>query len=146
MKTTHYIKKHETLKSIATKYGIAEELLKRENNLENEDISKLTQISIPDINNDFEVIKNLDKELVYEIQKDDEYLKENKAIIQSLGNNHFVPGDKILINYNFKNRYIVKPLDTIYTIANKYNIDVEVIMDSNSLKSPKLYVGQVLTF
>lgn len=41
-------------------------------------------------------------------------------------------------------KHTVKPLETLKTIANKYNVSDKEIIIKNNLKNDKLYVGQVL--
>ena len=41
-------------------------------------------------------------------------------------------------------KYVVKPLEQLESIAQKFGVDVDYIMESNKLKTQKLFVGQVL--
>lgn len=41
-------------------------------------------------------------------------------------------------------KYIVKPLDTLKSIANKYNTEVEYIIKKNALITDRLFIGQIL--
>ena len=40
--------------------------------------------------------------------------------------------------------YIVKPFDTLITISNNFNIDINEIKKKNNLKCDKLFIGQVI--
>lgn len=53
-------------------------------------------------------------------------------------------GESIILERPSANRYIVKPLDTIQSIAYRYNTSVDDIIDINHLKTQKLFVGQIL--
>ena len=41
-------------------------------------------------------------------------------------------------------KYVVKPLESLTDIANKMGVDEQFIIDTNKLKTNKLFVGQVL--
>lgn len=53
-------------------------------------------------------------------------------------------GDVVILSKDNRVRHIVRPLDTIDSIAAKYGVTVEDIMLSNSLNSSRLYIGQML--
>jgi len=41
-------------------------------------------------------------------------------------------------------KYIVQPLDSLTSIANKFNKDESYIINKNKLKCKKLFIGQIL--
>lgn len=41
-------------------------------------------------------------------------------------------------------KHIVKPLDTVYSIAKQYNKTMEEIIKKNNLKTDKLFIGQII--
>ncbi len=76
-------------------------------------------------------------------------------------NDNIIPGQKLLITPDEKNtiainrqtqiskskkiyRHKVKSGESLYSIAEKYNISVETIKDDNNLKSDKILIGQLL--
>lgn len=58
------------------------------------------------------------------------------------------PGQRIIIPINQNqapNIYIVRPGDTLFSIARRYNLSVPYILDRNDIPDPNLiYPGQVL--
>ena len=68
--------------------------------------------------------------------------------INGLTSNNLSIGQRIKIpmkdNIDTSNYYIVKPLDTLYSIANKYNMSVQELKSINNLNTDNLYVGQKL--
>lgn len=54
---------------------------------------------------------------------------------------YFKEDEMYLPNYI---NYIVKKGDTIYSIANNYNIDIDTLIKDNSLTNDNLFIGQVL--
>ena len=53
-------------------------------------------------------------------------------------------GDVILLSKQYKNVYVVKPLDTYESIAQKMNVSVQVL--KNVTKNKKMYIGQKIMF
>ena len=52
--------------------------------------------------------------------------------------------DLIIISKPKSIRYIVKPLESLEEISNKFNIDKKIIMETNNLTSDRLFIGQIL--
>lgn len=53
-------------------------------------------------------------------------------------------GDMLILNRPKSVRYVVSPLESLDTIANKFGVEKSIIMSSNNLKTDKLFVGQIL--
>ena len=57
-----------------------------------------------------------------------------------------VKSHKYVIKKNTNaDKYIVKPLDTLEAIANKYNMSKDELIKKNDLVSDKVFIGQILT-
>ncbi len=59
----------------------------------------------------------------------------------SIGQNLIIPGKK---NNTSSNEYVVKKGDTLYGIANKYNISVDNLKSYNNLSTDSLSIGQII--
>jgi len=125
----HYVKKGETLSSIADKYNLSIANLKKKNNL-HKDILKPKQKLI---------IQN--EEVISTNQSN---LAENKT-----QNND---SSAILLQNNYNNRekttanniHIVKKGESLFTISKIYNIETIKLKTLNNLNSNKIIVGQEL--
>lgn len=53
-------------------------------------------------------------------------------------------GEVVLIKENEFNTHIVKPMQTLETVAKIYNITADKIIKDNALQTNKLYIGQQL--
>lgn len=53
-------------------------------------------------------------------------------------------GDMLLLSRPRSVRYVVSPLEKLDSIAQKFGVDKVTIIESNNLKSDKLFVGQIL--
>lgn len=59
----------------------------------------------------------------------------------SIGQNLIIPGKK---NNTSSNEYVVKKRDTLYGIANKYNVSVDNLKSYNNLSTDSLSIGQII--
>ena len=59
----------------------------------------------------------------------------------SIGQNLIIPGKKADIS---SNEYVVKKGDTLYGIANKYNVSVDNLKSYNNLSTDSLSIGQII--
>lgn len=59
----------------------------------------------------------------------------------SIGKNLIIPGKK---NNTSSNEYVVKKGDTLYGIANKYNVSVDNLKSYNNLSTDSLSIGQII--
>ena len=53
-------------------------------------------------------------------------------------------GEIVKINRNSRAYHIVKPMETLPTIASKYNTSIDELISVNNLVSKRLFVGQNL--
>ena len=65
-----------------------------------------------------------------------------KAIADYTGTPYTPPG--VISDTGTENTYVVKRGDTLYSIANRYNLSVNELKQLNNLTSNNLYIGQVL--
>ena len=138
MDLEYIINQFETLDDVAKKFNVSVLKLKEYNNIVS-DVPKT--ILIPE-NRDVgvRVVVNLKREFVY--------LGDANSVKQALKNNGFISS-----NYNdcvtlFKQPnnsvYVVKILDTLNSICEKFKLNKLDVIKLNNLKTDKLFVGQIL--
>jgi LysM repeat protein len=150
----YIVKKGDSLWSIAKKYGLSVDDLKKFNNLNNNMLSIGQTLKIsgePNTNNDIYIVKKGDSLYSiasrYGISVSD--LKSYNNLTGndlSIGQELFIPTgqdalDLIGTDYD---TYVVKPGDSLFSIANIYNTSVSNIRDINNLSSDVLIIGQQL--
>jgi len=152
--SVYIVKKGDSLWSIAKKYGLSVDELKRINNL-NDNLLNIGQIlKITDdymINNDIYIVKKGDSLYSiagkYDVSVDDlkKYNNLDSNII-NIGQELYIPKGQIIednVSTNFET-YTVVLGDTLYGIANKYGVSVADIKEINNLTSNTLSIGQKL--
>lgn len=148
----YVVKKGDSLWSIAKKYGISVDELKRINNLSNNLLSIGQTLKVSgstDTNNELYIVKRGDT--LYSIATKygvniDELKKYNNLTSNSLsiGQQLYIPTGQIvedIVGTNY-DTYIVKSGDTIYSIANEYGINPNIIRNINNLSNDTVIVGQ----
>ena len=146
----YIVKAGDTLYSIARKFNTTVNELVNLNNLTSNTISIGQQIKLPikEEQTEYEtyVIKEGDSlysiASAYNISVND--LIDYNALpttILTIGDTIKIPKDKVI---NKENVYIVKPGDTLYKIANQYNVSIEDLISFNNLDSNILSIGQEL--
>ena len=53
-------------------------------------------------------------------------------------------GEWVKIKVNDFQTHYVKPAETLYEIAKKYNVEVETLKENNNLLTDKLFIGQCI--
>ena len=93
----------------------------------------------------------LEKKFVYRVEDNDTweiiYTKFNTSKQNILRNNNDIPlyvGELIEITVNDYITHIVKPMETLKNIAEKYKITVEELKKENDINTDKLFIGQIL--
>ena len=144
------VKKGDSLWKIANKYNTTVEKLKSANNLKTNTLSVGQKLVIPSISVSPEVSDT------YIVQKGDSLWsianKFNMTVLElknlnNLTNNLLSIGQVLKIkdsSNNGKTTYTVQKGDSLWVIANKYDITTEKLKSYNNLTSNLLSIGQVL--
>lgn len=87
----------------------------------------------------------------YQVQKNDNlnsilntFSTTSNKVIRNNPNIDFYEGEMVKILQPTSITHIVKPLETLDTIAQKYNTDIEHLVKCNNLISKRLFIGQTL--
>jgi len=121
----HEVKKGETLYSISTEYNIPVSTLKRINDIEKNNLALGQKLKVSKPSNQ--------KQGSSAQNKDKTASKENSASTS----------DKQNAN-NKKQYHTVEKGDTLFSIAQKYDLEVETLKSANELSSANLSIGQKL--
>ena len=139
MKEIYLINQGDSIDKIKYEYGINENLV-----LSNNRIFGYKYVEIKSGNDEIILVKNYLPYYTYKVQK-------NESILDILARGYKLDnvdtiknGDTLILSRPKSIRYVVKPLEKIEDIANKFGIDVDYIKHTNDLKSNKLFVGQIL--
>ena len=149
MKIVHKVSAGDTLEKIADKYNVNLNELVKINDLTSLSLDNINLIVIPQNESDFVVVKNLDKEFLYEVKKENsEILKKilkNKLIIaDTSSNSNYEDGDKIIFKNSEYKKYTVRPLDNLNMIAKNFGVSTDYLIKINNLKTNKVFIGQQL--
>ena len=149
------VKKGDSLYSIANKYNISIEELKKQNNLTSNILQINQKLTIP--------TTSQSNYTVYTVQKGDSLwniankygISVNDIVSENnLGTTMLITGQQILIpsvkeeqkkEETNKNIYIVQSGDSLWNIAKKFNISVNELKNINNLSTNMLTIGQKLT-
>ena len=152
-KNVYIVKAGDNLYSIANKYNITVNELKKANNLENNNLSIGQELIIPDYSNN-DPIEKPANEITYIVQKGDSLWSIAKKYdinvndlksYNNLSSNLLNIGQTLLIpKTSDYQTYIVVSGDSLYKIANKFNTTIDKLKSVNNLKSDTLSIGQVL--
>lgn len=150
----YVVKKGDTLWSIAKKYAISVDELKKLNNLSNNllNVGQTLKVSgTPSTNNPVYIVQRGDT--LYSIANKygvsvSELMNYNNLTsnLISIGDTLYIPTGQIIedvVSTDY-DTYTVVSGDTLYSIANKYNTSVSNLRNINNLSSDILSVGQKL--
>ena len=151
--TFYTVKKGDSLWSIANKFGLTVDKLKDINNLKTNNIYVGQNLKVKT-----EEEKEVEDYLIYTVKKGDSLYKiasiynttvETLMNINNLENTNLTINQQLLIpkTSNAINKginYVVVKGDTLYSIANKYKVKVNDLIDANNLESTNLKIGQIL--
>lgn len=150
----YVVKKGDSLWSIAKKYGLTVDEIKRYNNLDSNLLSigqVLNVVKSNDVSSDVYVVKKGDT--LYSIANRYGVNVNDLILYNNLSSDSLSIGDEIIIpigqmsNENIMgdyDTYIVQPLDTLYGISNKFGVSIDEVRNINNLSSDILTVGQML--
>lgn len=133
----------DTLWSIAKKYNISVNELKKINNLTNNLLKIGMKLQIP--NKEYSsiyVVKNGDT--LYSIAKENSISVSDLKSLNNITSDILKVGQEILVKDSDVQSYIVKTGDTLFNIAQRFGTTVNSIKTLNSLKNDILTIGQVL--
>lgn len=150
------VKKGDSLWSIANKYGITVKELKEINKLTSNTLKAGQTLKLT--KNDEMIPEDY---LIYKVKKGDslwDIAKEYNTTVDTLKKINNLSSDKLTVNQQLfipkndnssvKNtgeiNYVVQKGDNLWTIANKYDTNINDIKNLNNLKTNTLQIGQVL--
>ena len=153
---THIVTKGESLYSIAQKYNTTIGALKSLNNLKNNILSVGQILKLPNYINLTKPASNI---TIYTVKRGDTLYSSAKQFDVSIDdlleynqlfNTILTIGQQLVIpiedNSSDNNIvYVVKNGDTLYSIAKRYNVDVDLLKNYNNLDDNMIAVGQKLT-
>lgn len=146
----YIVKQGDSLYSIAKKYNITVNDIKKLNNLVNDELSIGQRLKIPVItNDDYYIVKAGDT--LFSIARENNMTVLDLKKLNNLTSNELYIGQKLIVNNsnnnindNSNNVYIVKVGDTLYSIAKKYGISIDELKKANNIKNNLLSVNQNL--
>ena len=158
MNQTYIVKPGDTLYGISNQYGVSVTELAELNGIKGSSLGIGTILKIPlssgdNPNNMFMyTVKNGDT--LYKIASKYNTTPEKIIALNYLKNTTITPGQVLRIPETYTKEedmylptytnYIVKPSDTLYSIAKNNNVDVDTIIKDNALTSNTLKIGQNL--
>lgn len=148
---TYIVKAGDSLWSIAKKFDVSVEDLKKANNLSSNLLSIGQKLNIPSEEvppqtGDFIVYTVSSGDTLYSIAKKYNLSVNDIIDYNDLSSTSLQIGKQLLIPVikQDNNTYIVKAGDTLYTIARRYGISVDELKNYNNLTSNNLSIGQRL--
>lgn len=146
---TYTVQRGDTLYGISKQFGVTVEEIRLENDLSNNTITIGQILRIPTITTtSLYVVKRGDT--LYSIASSygvsvDELMRVNKlnSTLLSIGQQLRIPINSDTSNDSFV-VYTVKVGDNLYSIAKKYNVTIDEIIEENNLNSLLLSIGQKL--
>lgn len=149
-KNTYTVSKGDTLYSIAKKYNITVDELKKINNLNNNNLNIGQQLTLPsketNESTEYTTYTVQKGDSLYQIAKKYNTTIDNLKKINNLNNTLLSIGQKIKVPTTTENYilYTVSKGDSLYQIAKKYNTTVNEIKSLNNITSNTLSIGQEL--
>lgn len=147
LSSTYVVQSGDSLYSIAKKFGTTADKIKQLNNLNNNILSVGQEIVIPSV--------ALSEVTIYKVQSGDnlyDLAKKFGTSVSELKDLNNLKSDSLSINQELKvpavnigeTTYTVKNGDSLYSIAKKFNTNVDSLKKKNGLGSTMLSIGQVL--
>lgn len=141
---TYTVTKGDSLWSIANKYGITIDELKKANGLTTNNLSVGQKLVIPEVKGEIGyVVKSGDS--LYSIAKKYGITVDELKKANGITNNILALGQELIIpKTSDLETYTVKSGDSLYSIADKYGVSVNELKKINNLTSNLLSIGQIL--
>ena len=148
------VTENDNLYDIAEKYNTTVGILKALNNLESNILQIGQKLKLPSTKveqsnpSDYIIYTIKNGDTLYNIAKNYEISLEELINFNEQGTTLLNIGEQLLIPIKNKTKdltYVVKPGDTLYSIAKRYNIHVDKLKEINNLKSNLLKIGEELT-
>ena len=144
----YIVQSGDTLYSIARKYGLSVDELKKLNNLNSNTLTigqslivkKKENEKVDDISS-YTVVSG---DTLYSIAKKYNTTVSNLKTLNNLSTNNLSIGQKLIVPKNELNIYTVVAGDNLYSIARKFNTTVSELQDLNNLSTSVLSIGQKL--
>ena len=151
---TYTVKSGDSLWSIAKKYNVSVDELKKANNLTS-NVLRINQVLfIPtkkeEESGNYIVYTVKSGDTLYSIAKNYNIAVSDIIELNKLSNNILNLGQRLLLPVEEKvietkyNTYVVKSGDTLYSVAKKYGISVTELKEINDLSNNTLSIGQKL--
>lgn len=152
----YVVKKGDTLWSIARAYGLTVEKLKSLNNLTSNNLTIGDSLIVKDSsensdnsssvdNNKYYIVKKGDS--LYSIAKRNNMTVDELKSLNNLTSNILSIGQKLIISSGSNvpnNVYVVKKGDTLWSIANNFNVSVNDLKNANNKSNNSLSIGEQL--
>ena len=152
----YVVKKGDTLWSIARAYGLTVDKLKSLNNLTSNNLTIGDSLIVKDSSGNSDNSSNADNNKYYIVKKGDSLYSiarsNNMTVdeLKSLNNltsNILSIGQKLIISSGSNvpnNVYVVKKGDTLWSIANNFNVSVNDLKNANNKSNNSLSIGEQL--
>lgn len=149
----YVVKKGDTLWSIAKANNISVDKLKSLNNLTSNNLNIGDSLIVKDSDssssnnddNNYYIVKKGDS--LWSIARANNISVDELKAINNLISNNLSIGQKLLLNNSASddnNVYVVKRGDTLWSIANNFNVSVNDLKNSNNKVNNSLYIGEKL--
>ena len=93
---------------------------------------------------DILIVRNYYPYYLYNMSKTDTIIELMSRGFEVNVTSDISEGDKIILKKPRSIRYIVKPMESLDIIAQKFGVDKYDIIMSNGLQSEKLFIGQII--
>ena len=154
MENTYIVKKNDNLYDIAKEYNTTVGILKALNNLSSNilqvgQILKLpTSLVEETIPGDYLIYTIKKGDNLYSIAKNYNITLDELINFNQQGSTLLHIGEQLLIPINNQTnnniQYVIKPGDTLYNIAKRYNTNVDEIKKNNNLNTNMLKIGETI--
>lgn len=152
----YVVKKGDTLWSIARAYGLTVDKLKSLNNLTSNNLTIGDSLIVKDSsgnsdnsssadNNKYYIVKKGDS--LYSIARSNNMTVDKLKSLNNLTSNILSIGQKLIISRGSNvpnNVYVVKKGDTLWSIANNFNVSVNDLKNANNKSNNSLSIGEQL--